>query len=132
MFKWLKNLFGESDSVPSIETALKYFRQGNFTKALDCAEEIIALGPEVALSWRFKAECLEELQRYPEALECFQKALDLGGPGTEELINRVALVQFCSDQKDAAIATLTSVIEGDAATELKQQAQEMLTEFSRH
>ena len=128
MFSWLKSLFA-SESEPNIETALAYFRRGDFPKALECADKIIASSPEVALSWRFKAECLGELERYDQAVDCYRKALELGGPGTEDLLNNIALMQFCAGNKSAALATLAAVIQSDAPAEIKQQAQEMTKQF---
>ena len=129
MFGWLKSFFS-SESAPSIDTALKHFRRGDFPKALQCANAIIESAPEVALSWRFKAECLSELGRFPDAAACYERAIELGGRGTEDLPNNLALVQFCAGNKAAAIDTLNAVIKSESSEPLKQQAQAMLSEFS--
>jgi hypothetical protein len=41
--------------------ARQEFATGEFTKALRDAEELLSKAPNVALSWRFKGECLFSL-----------------------------------------------------------------------
>src|SRR5262249_5840625 len=62
--------------------AAEFFRRGDYKEALRRAEVMLAAGPHVALSSRFKGECLFSLERYAEAVDCFPRAAELGGPRT--------------------------------------------------
>lgn len=66
--------------------AVECFRRGDYQEALRRVEVMLAAGPQVALSWRFKGECLFSLKRYEEALAAFDHAASMGGPGTEDMV----------------------------------------------
>lgn len=86
-----KRIFGgrtpgtEQEAMSDMSEAVRLFRQGSFTEALAISDRLIALGPTIALSWRFRGECLVALQRHDEAVDAFDKASGLGGPGTDDL-----------------------------------------------
>ena len=113
----------------SPENAIRLFQSGRFEEALSYAEAMLEASPEVALSWRFKGECLGELQRFQEAEECLVRAVALGGPGTEDLPNHIALMQFCYGNVAGAVKTLNQNIEKSSDPEIVAQARMMLEEF---
>lgn len=65
---------------------MRLMKQGRLPEALEVADALLADHPEVAMSHRAKGECLFKMERYEEAIPCFQQADDLGGPGTEEVL----------------------------------------------
>src|SRR5688572_15271688 len=87
--KTLKRLFGRNKDWTSddldINRALEFTRRRDFAEALRRGELILASAPQVALSWRFKGECLFFLDRFAEALACFDTAATLGGEGTDTM-----------------------------------------------
>ncbi|MDP6449291.1 MAG: tetratricopeptide repeat protein [Lentisphaeria bacterium] len=88
MRRILKRLFGGG---PTIESALALYRAGRFADALKQADTLIERAPELAMGWRFKGECLFELQQYGESIVAFRVAQNFGGPGTEDLFLWIAL-----------------------------------------
>jgi hypothetical protein len=77
---------------------------------------MLAAAPQVALSWRFKGECLFSLQRYAEAARCFDKAESLGGPGTEELFLWKSLALHNDGQPEAAKEVIRDFLASGAGT----------------
>jgi Flp pilus assembly protein TadD len=73
--------------------AAEFFRRGDHAEALRRANAMLAVGPQVAMTWRFKGECLFQMERYEEAEACFRRARELGGPGIEEVMIWVAFCQ---------------------------------------
>jgi len=67
------------------QQAIECFRRGDLPEALRRADAIIAAAPGVGMSWRFKGECLFQMGRFLDAAECFHRAEDCGGPGTDEV-----------------------------------------------
>jgi tetratricopeptide (TPR) repeat protein len=125
---------GDPRSQPSdldTSVATDHFRMGNYQEALRRADAILAAGPHVALSWRFKGECLFEMERYAEAIACFDKAVELGGPGTEELFIWKALALHGSGELEEAEALLAQYIAdtGKHPPQLVLKAQGILTEL---
>jgi tetratricopeptide (TPR) repeat protein len=84
MFGWFRKKASHDDDM-DVDRAMKFFRRGDYDEALRRAEVMLAAGPRVALSWRFKGECLFYLEAFYEADECFQRAAELGGEGTEDM-----------------------------------------------
>ena len=82
---FLKKIFvSKQDDELDTSKALKYLGRGDYEEALCRANLIIEDNPEVGMSWRFKAQCLEEMKRYEEAIEAYEICIAKGGPGTEE------------------------------------------------
>ena len=88
MRRILKRLFGGG---PTIESALALYRAGRFAYALKQADALVERVPDLAMVWRFKGECLFELQQYGESIVAFRVAQNFGGPGTEDLFLWIAL-----------------------------------------
>jgi uncharacterized protein YegJ (DUF2314 family) len=111
------------------QKALECFQRGDFQEALRRADAIIAAVPEVGMSWRFKGECLFSLGRYLDAVECFDRAGQLGGPGTEEVFLWKAICLANAGQRDQAIQWLHRVLAAAGPTlprQLREQAQKLL------
>ena len=97
---WLQEPFGKR--FPGIEVKwtadrsaatklITEYRAGRFAVALKQADTLIERAPELAMGWRFKGECLFELQQYGESIVAFRVAQNFGGPGTEDLFLWIAL-----------------------------------------
>jgi tetratricopeptide (TPR) repeat protein len=131
MFGWSrkKPAPGGDDMDPN--RASEFFRRGDFAEALRRAEVMLAAGPHIALSWRFKGECLFQMGRFVEAEECFRRAAEIGGPGTEEVLFWAAFCQHNTGQREASVTTLQGYIAGlpPEATERRQQAERALVAF---
>jgi cytochrome c-type biogenesis protein CcmH/NrfG len=130
MFGWFrKKASPDGDMDPN--QAAEYFRRGDYAEALRRADVMLAAGPHVALSWRFKGECLFQMDRFGEAEACFRRAHELGGPGTEEVLFWTAFCQHNAGQPDAAVATLQGYLASlpPEATERRRQAERALLAF---
>lgn len=115
------------DPVVDMNRAVQLFRAGAFAKALAIADQLIAAGPEIALSWRFRGECLFSLQRYDEAVVSFDQATQLGGPGTSESFLWSALALHNGGKRDQARARLTAALATSTLTpELREQTESAL------
>ena len=127
MFGWFKSVLEEPLNP---ERALDCYRRGAFKEALRRAEAILELGPEVALSWRFKGECLVSLDRYVEAVKCFEKSEAIGGPGTEDVFLWKALALYNGGSRATARRVLMKFLDSDSQdAELIQQAENTLRDF---
>ena len=104
------------------------FALGNFERALERSERFVLLVPQEAWAWRFKGECLFSLGRYEEASLCFQKALDLGGIGTQDTFLWQAIALERTGDLDAARDTLETALAGsdEVPLELLQKAKHQL------
>lgn len=85
MFGWFGRKVSSRNDDLDTNRAIAFFKRGDFREALRRADAILAARPEISLSWRFRGECLFSLERYDEAIESFDKAAALGGPGTEDI-----------------------------------------------
>ena len=85
MFGWFRKKAPPEDNDLDPGRAMELFSQRNYGEALRRADVMLAAGPHVALSWRFRGECLFHLEHYVEAMESFRRAAALGGPGTEDM-----------------------------------------------
>jgi len=54
-----------------------FLENGQFDKALGCFEQAIFLNSNNPELWNFKAVCLRSMGRYVEAIECFNKSLEI-------------------------------------------------------
>lgn len=128
MFGWFRNNApsGGDDLEPA--RATECFRRGDYAEALRRADVMLAAGPQIALTWRFKGECLFQMDRFGEAETCFRRAAEIGGPGTEEVLFWAAFCQHNSGQREAAQATLQRYIANlpPDATERRRQAEAAL------
>src|SRR6476661_3363060 len=110
MFGWFRKKASAVNDDMDPNRAAEFFRRGDFAAALRRADVMLASGPHIALSWRFKGECLFQMNRFEEAERCFRRAHEIGGPGTEEVIFWAAFCQHNSGQQAAAESTLTAYI----------------------
>ncbi len=108
---FFSKLFGDDTSI---DKAVSCYQQGDYAEALRRAECIIEQDPKIATSWRFKGECLGQLDRYQEAIVAFDRAIWLGGrgEGSEELHTLKAIAQACAGNEEGAIVTLEEAIPG--------------------
>jgi tetratricopeptide (TPR) repeat protein len=116
MFGWFRKKAPAADNDLDTDRAAEFFRRGDFREALRRADVILVAGPHIALSWRFKGECLFSLQRYAEAVECFDKAGTLGGPGTDELFLWKSLSLYNGGQAEAARQVIRDFLASGAGT----------------
>jgi tetratricopeptide (TPR) repeat protein len=132
----LKKMFGggqgkdEADrAVADIGEALQLYRQGKFEDALRMADRLIAAGPEVPLSWRFRGECLVSLGRYLEAVEAFDRAAAIGGKGTEDIFLWTALALHNGGRQAEAKERLQRALRGELRPELRARTREALVKL---
>jgi cytochrome c-type biogenesis protein CcmH/NrfG len=131
MFGWSwKKTPPEGDDM-NPRRAAEFFGRGDFAEALRRADVMLASAPQVALSWRFKGECLFQMGRFGEAEACFRRAHEIGGPGTEEVLFWAAFCQHNAGQRDAAVTTLQGYIASlpPEAAERRRQAEQALSAF---
>jgi tetratricopeptide (TPR) repeat protein len=130
MFSWFWKKAPTADDLDP-NRAIAAYGRGDFDEALRRADVILKAGSNVAMSWRFKGECLFELNRYEAAESCFRKAAELGGPGTEEVMFWAALCQYNAGLIPSAVATLQEYLAGLAPDDIerRQQAERALNQF---
>ena len=128
-----QRIFGAGAADPAqaaaaeMNQAIRLYRQGSFQEALSIADRLIASGPGIALSWRFRGECLFSLQRYEEAVASFDKASTLGGPGTDDAFLWAALALHNGGKRDDAKARLRDVLASTALSpELRARTESAL------
>ena len=128
-----RKLFGSSSDAPAeeasadIKTALALYKKGAYGEAFAMAEKLVAAGPGVGLSWRFRGECLFSLGRYDEAVASFDKASGLGGRGTEDVFLWSALALHNGGQTEQAKTRLRDVLRRtDLTPELRARTEEGL------
>jgi tetratricopeptide (TPR) repeat protein len=120
------------DGAVDPNRAILLYQLGDFEEALRYANRMLAAGPEVALSWRFQGECRFSLERYGEAIQSFEKAIELGGPGTEEMFLWCALSHYNDGQPDKAKKLLENYIASSSeSSELITKAKNALKQFER-
>jgi len=128
--KLLRRLFGERSpedkALGDMEEALRLYGKGAFREALQRADRLIASAPSIALSWRFRGECLFSLQRYSDAVASFDKAAALGGRGTEDLFLWSALALHNGGKPDEAKALLRQKLTAGLSPELRARTEEAL------
>jgi tetratricopeptide (TPR) repeat protein len=69
------------------EQASVYLRMGNMVKAQASIEKAIQLEPEFASAYRILGVCLVRQDKKPEACTHFKRAIELGDPVAERLLN---------------------------------------------
>jgi tetratricopeptide (TPR) repeat protein len=123
-------LFGERSpedkALGDMHEALRLYGKGAFREALQLADRLIASAPSIALSWRFRGECLFSLQRYSDAVASFDKAAALGGRGTEDLFLWSALALHNGGKPDEAKALLRQKLTAGLGPELRARTEEAL------
>jgi cytochrome c-type biogenesis protein CcmH/NrfG len=126
---WFRKKGAPGDDDLSPDRAADFFRHGDLPEALRRADVMVAAAPQVALSWRFKGECLFDMDRFAEAETCFRQAHRLGGPGTDEVLFWAALCQHNNSQRPAAETTLLEYIASlpHVAVERRRQAERALS-----
>src|SRR5262245_33815406 len=105
------NVTNDADNaVADLNEALRLYKKGSFKEALAIGDRLTAAGPEVAMNWRFRGECLFSLQRYAEAAQSFERAAKLGGPGTTDVFLWQSLALHNGGKRDEAKALLRTVL----------------------
>jgi tetratricopeptide (TPR) repeat protein len=128
MFGWFRKKASPGGDDMDPNQASEFFGRGDFAEAIRRADVMLTAGPHVALSWRFKGECLFQMNRFGEAEACFRRAHEIGGPGTEEVLFWASFCQHNAGQRDAAVSTLQGYIASlpPEATERRRQAERAL------
>jgi len=129
-----KKLFGrndapssEAEAVGDMNEALRLYRKGAFSEALRIADRLIAAGPGIALSWRFRGECLFSLKRYADAVAAFDKAGAIGGRGADDVFLWAALALHNAGRQDEARARLRQALSGSGLSpELRARTEDAL------
>jgi len=127
-------LFAKRAATPADDLdpgrAVAFLKRGDFREALRRANAMVKAKPEVALSWRFRGECLFSLERHTEAVESFDKAASLGGPGTEDMFLWKSLCLHNSGQPKQAQQVIRDFLASGAGTpELIAQARNALVKL---
>jgi tetratricopeptide (TPR) repeat protein len=66
------------DRIPELVSKGKdYLEKGEYENALGCFEQAILLNQNDSELWNFKAVSLRSMGRYDEAVECFNKSLEI-------------------------------------------------------
>ena len=60
-----------------IDKGKKFLEDGEFDNALRCFEQVLLLNQNDPELWNFKGAALRSMGRYEEALECFNKSLEI-------------------------------------------------------
>jgi Flp pilus assembly protein TadD len=60
-----------------IDRGKKFLVDGEFDNALRCFEQALLLNQNDPELWNFKGAALRSMGRYEEALECFNKSLEI-------------------------------------------------------
>jgi tetratricopeptide (TPR) repeat protein len=131
MFGWFqKKAPPEGDDLDP-NRAADFYRRRDFAEALRRADVMLAACPQVALSWRFKGECLFQIDRFGEAEACFRRAHEIGGPGTDDVLFWAGFCQHNVGRREAAVSTLLGYIATlpSEATERRRQAERALVAF---
>jgi tetratricopeptide (TPR) repeat protein len=63
--------------IINTDVALIYFIQENYQLAIEKCTTVLEIDPSFAVALFVKGLSYEQLQQYPDAIECFQKALDV-------------------------------------------------------
>ena len=130
MFGWFRKKKPASDM--DTYKAAEFLRRGDYTEALRRAEVMLAAGPHVALSWRFKGECLFHLGRYSEAVESFRRAAEIGGEGTEDMFLWQALALHNGGQPEQAKLVIREFLtSGAGSSEMVAKARAALAKLER-
>ena len=132
MFGWFRKKKPPSDQDMDAYQAVEFFRRGDYTEALRRAEVMLVAGPHVALSWRFKGECLFHLGRYTEAVESFRRAAEIGGEGTEDMFLWQALALHNGGQPEQAKQVIRDFLtSGAGSSEIVAKARAALAKLER-
>ena len=60
-----------------VQKGKDYLENGLYSEALGCFEQAIFLNQNDSELWNFKAVTLRSMGRYEEAIECFNKSLEI-------------------------------------------------------
>ena len=109
--------------------AMAEYRRGDFSEALRLVNRMLDAQPQRSVLWQFKGECLFKLQRYDEALACFQQLQTVGGPQAGEAFLWISLCQHNAGRTREAKNVLQQFISNsreDADPELLSKAKAAL------
>jgi len=81
----------------------QWFALGQPKKALKCYQEIVRTDQSHVGTWNNMGLALQQLNRYQEALDCFNKALELN-PFDEEALVHKAIALLALERHDEALA----------------------------
>ena len=109
--------------------ASEEFGRGLYHRALERSERFVLRFPREAWCWRFKAECLLELGRAVDAADCFDRALSLGGSGTEDTALWKAIAQHRAGDLPGAVSTLRAFLATGPEASLAERARATLAEL---
>lgn len=94
-----------------LEGASKLRRAGRFAEAVVAYKELLTLRPDLGESWYNLAWVQRQVGQFDEALESYQRALDAGVSGAEEVhVNRAAILSLRPGCDDAAFAELQQAL----------------------
>ena len=66
-----------SDFLELIRKGKGFLENSQYTEALCCFEQAILLNPDNPELWNFKGVVLRSMGRYNEAMDCFNKSLEI-------------------------------------------------------
>lgn len=121
-----------SEEAPTPEDAVAFAQEGNYYEALRIANQLIKQAPGAALTHRFKGEMLFKLKYYDEALESFEEAERIGGPGTEEIFFWRALAHGNAGRGDETVSILRAYLaKPSAVPEMAAKCHALIDAFER-
>jgi len=117
-----------SSAELSGSAAMAAFRRGDYDEAVQEVNRMIDDHPQRAVLWQFKGEALFKLQRFDEALSCFQQVQTLEGPQAREAFLWVSLCHHNAGRKQEAMGTIERFLAdpGEADAELVSKAKAAL------
>lgn len=90
-----------------VDKAAKLRQAGRFAEAVTAYKELLALRPDLGASWYNLAWVQRQIGQFDEALESYQRALDCGVSGAEEVhLNRAAILSLRPGCDEAAFEEL--------------------------
>jgi len=94
-----------------IDAAAKLRRAGRFAEAVVAYKELLMLRPDLGESWYNLAWVQRRIGQFDEALESYQRALNAGVSGAEEVhVNRAAILSLQPGCEEAAFSELQSAL----------------------
>jgi tetratricopeptide (TPR) repeat protein len=99
----------ESAPVPRTQ-GIEYFHRKDFSHALACFDQGLAMRPDDRELQNYKARALEQLGRLEESLTCIDRCLEMDPNNGDELRNRALILTKLTRSKEA-LATLDRVLQ---------------------
>jgi len=102
------SLNGWEQAEQRVAEAFEFYESGQMQDALDKLNEAVTMNPG-CVAWHFnRGLTLDAMDRYEEAIACYQQALELA-PNDAEILNCLAVDYTRTVQYDLAVATFEKI-----------------------